>query len=134
MARLFVNPDLRAKPVVTEPRLRSRRIRLGKKTRGGPAQFDVTQQSKLEKPARICESLAGRRPAVIPAVFQFQHAVLSNVGGIRNCWAIRIVLDRMIFYLVGVAAGLAADELCVYGNGKKRKQDRREKYRVTPCR
>jgi hypothetical protein len=67
---------------------------------------------------------------VIPSIFEFQNAILCDVGWIRDCRAIWIVLDRMISYLVGVAAGLAADELCVYRNGEQREEHCREKYRV----
>jgi hypothetical protein len=43
---------------------------------------------------------------VVPSVFQFQNAVLSDISGIRDGWAIGIVLD-----FVGEATCLGADDL-----------------------
>src|SRR5690349_7842016 len=45
---------------------------------------------------------------MISAVFQFKHAVLSDVGGIRDCRAVGVGGDR-----VGVTSGLLAYPLRV---------------------
>jgi len=45
-------------------------------------------------------------PYAIPPVFQLQHSVLRDVGGIGDRRAVRICNDG-----VGIAAGLLADPL-----------------------